>query len=174
MGLPRGGVVVAAEVSIALRAPLDVVIVRKVGVPGHRELAMGATAEGGVRVVDERWRRAELVGQAADHRAEAAEQQRVEAWARAYRAVRPRLPLAGRTAVLVDDGIATGSTARAAIAVTWAAHADRVVLAVPVAAPEAVAEPDGTPRWCARHNPNASRPSATGTTASTRWTTTRC
>ncbi len=140
LGLPRGGVVVAAEVSIALRAPLDVVIVRKVGVPGHRELAMGATAEGGVSVVDERVRRAELVDDAAYARAEAAEQRQVDERARTYRAVRPRLPLAGRTAVLVDDGIATGSTARAAIAVTRAADAARVVLAVPVAAPEAVVE----------------------------------
>lgn len=140
LGLPRGGVVVAAEVAIVLAAPLDVVVVRKVGVPGHRELAMGAIGEGGVRVVDERVRRAEQVDREAYERVEAIEEARVEERAALYRSVRPRLPLAGRTALLVDDGIATGSTARAAIAVCRAEDAASVVLAVPVAPPDAVAE----------------------------------
>ena len=140
LGLPRGGVAVAAEVAAALAAPLDVVVVRKVGVPGHRELAMGAIGEGGVRVVDERVRQFEMVDEEAYDRAEAAERQRVDDRSASYRAVRPRVPLEGRTALLVDDGIATGSTARAAVAVTRAADAARVVLAVPVAPPDAVAE----------------------------------
>lgn len=139
LGLPRGGVPVAAEVAAALGAPLDVVVVRKLGVPDRRELAMGAVGEGGVVVRDDDV--AERAGVspgafAAVHRREVAELERRLAQ---LRALRPRLLLAGRTVVVVDDGVATGSTARAACAVVRAQGAGRVVLATPVVAPGAAA-----------------------------------
>jgi putative phosphoribosyl transferase len=133
LGLPRGGVPVAAAVAVALGAPLDVVMVRKLGVPWQPELAMGAIGEGGVRVlVPETIRRAGVTDEelAGVERRERAELQRR---AQRFRGDRPRLSLAGRTAVVVDDGIATGSTARAACQVARAQGATRVVLAVPVA-----------------------------------------
>jgi len=135
LGLPRGGVPVAHEVALALDAPLDVVIVRKLGVPAQPELGMGAVGEDGVLVINR-----EVVWQAGVPAAEVAaarerEQAEVAARAARYRASRPREPLAGRVAVVVDDGIATGATARAACQVARAQGADRVVLAVPVAPP---------------------------------------
>ncbi len=133
LGLPRGGVQVAAEVAAALDAPLDVILVRKLGVPSMPELAMGAIGEGGVRIVlPETVRRAGVTPEAFDdvERRERAELQRR---AERFRGDRPRIPLAGRTAIVVDDGIATGSTARAACQVARAQGAARVVLAVPVA-----------------------------------------
>jgi len=132
LGLPRGGVPVAAEVARALCAPLDVVVVRKLGVPDRPELAMGAVGEGGVLVVDERI--VDLCGVPAEVLAETVHRERLELddRVRRFRGGRPPLPLAGRVAVLVDDGIATGSTARAAAAVTRALGAARVVLAAPV------------------------------------------
>lgn len=133
LGLPRGGVPVAAEVAVALGAPLDVVVVRKLGVPLQPELAMGAIGEGGVRVlVPETVRRAGVTDEALAgvERRERAELQRR---AQRFRGDRTRLSLVGRTAVVVDDGIATGSTARAACQVARAQGATRVVLAVPVA-----------------------------------------
>ncbi|HEV7210651.1 MAG TPA: phosphoribosyltransferase [Blastococcus sp.] len=134
LGLPRGGVPVAAEVADALGAPLDVIVVRKVGVPFQHELAMGAVGEGGVLVVNQR-----VVGLAGVTPAELAEAERrerteLDSRVERFRGGRPRVPLAGRTAVLVDDGIATGSTARAACAVARALGAARIVLAVPVCA----------------------------------------
>ncbi|GAA3794904.1 phosphoribosyltransferase [Amycolatopsis tucumanensis] len=139
LGLPRGGVPVAFEVARALRAPLDVVVVRKLGVHCRPELAMGAIGEEGVRVVNgEIVRRAGVsAGElAAVERAERAElRRRVEA----FRAGRGRIDLAGRTALIVDDGVATGATARAACQVAWALGAARVVLAVPVGEPGAIA-----------------------------------
>jgi putative phosphoribosyl transferase len=133
LGLPRGGVPVAAEVAAALGAPLDVIVVRKLGVPGHREYAMGAVGEGGVRVVDDEVVRAAGVGAAALRAVETAERAEVVRRAARLRADRPRVPLGGRTAVVVDDGVATGSTARAACAVARLLGARRVVLATPVA-----------------------------------------
>ncbi|HSL06934.1 MAG TPA: phosphoribosyltransferase family protein [Pseudonocardiaceae bacterium] len=133
LGLPRGGVPVAAEVAVALGAPLDVAVVRKLGVPLQPELAMGAIGEGGVRVlVPETIRRAGVTDEAlADvERRERAELQRR---AQRFRGDRTRLSLVGRTAVVVDDGVATGSTARAACQIARAQGAARVVLAVPVA-----------------------------------------
>jgi len=135
LGLPRGGVPVAHEVALALDAPLDVIIVRKLGVPAQPELGMGAVGEDGVLVINR-----EVVWQAGVPAAEVAaardrEQAEVAARAARYRASRPREPLAGRVAVVVDDGIATGATARAACQVARAQGADRVVLAVPVAPP---------------------------------------
>ncbi|HEX5347225.1 MAG TPA: phosphoribosyltransferase family protein [Pseudonocardiaceae bacterium] len=133
LGLPRGGVEVAAEVAAALAAPLDVIMVRKLGVPSQPELAMGAIGEGGVRIVlPETVRRA---GVTPDELAAVEVRERAELQRRAqrFRGDRPRIPLAGRTAVVVDDGIATGSTARVACKVARALGAARIVLAVPVA-----------------------------------------
>lgn len=135
LGLPRGGVPVAAEVARALAAPLDVIIVRKLGVPFQPELGMGAIGEGGARVVnDEVIRRAGVSGDELAH-VEARERTELERRARRFRGDRPSVDLDGRTAVIVDDGIATGSTARAACQVARARGAARVVLAVPVAPP---------------------------------------
>jgi putative phosphoribosyl transferase len=133
VGLPRGGIPVAYEIARALGAPLDVILVRKVGLPAQPELAMGAIGEDGVRVVNEDVVRAEHVTER--QFAEVEELERAELIRRAerYRADHPRVPLAGRTAIVVDDGIATGSTARAACQVARAHGAARVVLAVPLA-----------------------------------------
>jgi len=139
LGLPRGGVPVAYEVAQALGAPLDVIVVRKLGVPYHPELGFGAIGEGGVRVISEEIVRRAGVGEkdlVAVERAEAAELVRR---AHAYREGRPRLPLEGRAVVVVDDGVATGATARAACQVVRAQGAAYVVLAVPVAPPDAAA-----------------------------------
>ena len=138
LGLPRGGVPVAAEVARALDAPLDVIVVRKVGVPGRRELAMGAVGEGGVQVVDERV--LALAHVPPEDFAEAGRRERdaVDECVRRFRGGHPALALDGRVAVLVDDGIATGSTARAACAVARAMGAARVVLAAPVGARESL------------------------------------
>lgn len=138
LGLPRGGVPVAAPVAAALAAPLDVLVVRKLGVPGQPELAMGAVGEGGVVVLEERVLRVADVVDADLTRVRDEQQAVVDRRVRLFREVRPRVPLAGRTVVLVDDGIATGSTARAACAVARAQGAGRVVLAVPVCSPGAV------------------------------------
>jgi putative phosphoribosyl transferase len=140
LGLPRGGVPVAFEVARTLGTPLDVIVVRKLGVPFQPELAMGAVGEGDVLVLNEPVvRRAHVSG------AELAEIERrarakVDRRAHRFRHHRPRLPLAGRTVVLVDDGIATGATARAACQVASAQGAARVVLAVPVCSPDSAAE----------------------------------
>jgi putative phosphoribosyl transferase len=133
LGLPRGGVPVASEVARLLGTPLDVIIVRKLGVPSEPELAMGALGEDGVRVENEGvMESAALSGSdiGAIVRREEAELVRR---ARRYRKGRPRLDLQGRRVIIVDDGIATGSTARAACRVARAHGAARVVLAVPVA-----------------------------------------
>ena len=139
LGLPRGGVPVASEVAVALAAPLDVLLARKLGVPGQPELAMGAVAAGGVQVlnravVDSLGIGAEAVAAVATR--EAAEVDRRE---RAYRPGRPRLDLTGKVVVLVDDGLATGATMRAAVAATRAQGPARVVVAVPVGARETCA-----------------------------------
>jgi putative phosphoribosyl transferase len=133
LGLPRGGVPVAAQVARALGAPLDVIVVRKIGVPFQPELAMGAVGEDGVRVRDPHIIRAGAVKPEEFAAAEARELAAVSARAARYRARRQREPLTGRTAVVVDDGVATGSTARAACQIARAHGAARVVLAVPVA-----------------------------------------
>jgi putative phosphoribosyl transferase len=136
LGLVRGGVPVAARVAEALRVPLDVLVVRKLGVPWAPEVAFGALGAGGVLVLNED------VAARLDERdiAEviAAEQAELQRREDRYRAGRAPLALAGRTAILVDDGLATGATAAAAVAVVRGLGAARVVLAVPVGAPEAV------------------------------------
>lgn len=139
LGLPRGGVPVAAAVAEALEAPLDVLVVRKVGVPTQPELAMGAVAAGGVAVRNEDV--LEMLPAAAQAFEAVAAQELAEVARRehAYRAGRPAPTLAGRAAVLVDDGVATGATIRAAIAAARALGAARVVVAVPVASQEALA-----------------------------------
>lgn len=137
LGLPRGGVPVAAAVAAALEAPLDVIVVRKLGVPGHEELAMGAVASGGVRVLSGRVLATVRLGagvlDAIVERAEAD----VDRSDRLYRGDRPPAPLDGLLVVLVDDGLATGSTMRAAVEAVRRRGAARVVAAVPVAPPEA-------------------------------------
>jgi putative phosphoribosyl transferase len=135
LGLPRGGVPVAAEVAAALGAPLDVIIVRKVGVPYQPELGMGAVGEGGACVLNPEV--IEMAGVSPGEMAtvRAREQAEVGRRARLYRGERPQLPLDGRIAVIVDDGVATGSTAKAACQIAREHGAARVVLAVPVAPP---------------------------------------
>jgi putative phosphoribosyl transferase len=138
LALPRGGVPVAAEVSRALEAPLDVLVVRKLGVPGHEEYAMGAIASGGIRIL-----RKDLIESLELPRSaveavvarEAAELARREIL---YRGGRMHLPVAGRTVIVVDDGIATGSTMLAAVQLLRQQHARYIIVAVPVAPPDTV------------------------------------
>lgn len=132
LGLPRGGVPVAYEVASALDAPLDVIVVRKLGVPFQPELAMGAVGEEGVLVLNPEVVRLAHVGEAEMASVERRELAVVEDRAARFRAGRPRLPLDGKTALIVDDGVATGATARAACRVARELGATRVVLAVPV------------------------------------------
>jgi putative phosphoribosyl transferase len=140
LGLPRGGVPVAAEVARAIGAPLDVVLVRKLGLPQRPELAMGAVGEDGVVVVNQDVVSIGRVDEATFDEVERRERAELERRALRYRSERPRVPLGGRTAVVVDDGIATGATARAACAVARAHGAARVVLAAPVGSPQSVGD----------------------------------
>ncbi|MGB8857837.1 MAG: phosphoribosyltransferase family protein [Ilumatobacteraceae bacterium] len=135
LGLPRGGVVVAFEVAAALHAPLDVIVVRKLGVPSQPELGMGAIGEDGARIINEEVVRLAGVTEGEIAKVEERERVELERRARRFRGTRPRVPLEGRIALVVDDGIATGSTARAACQVARQHGAARVVLAVPVAPP---------------------------------------
>lgn len=139
VGLPRGGVVVAAEVARILGAPLDIVVVRKVAAPWNPELALGAVGEGGVLVRNEDILGMVGVGRAVFQEAAHEAAAQVEARSLRLRGGRPPLQARGRNVILVDDGIATGATAEAAIRVLKAQGAARVVLAVPVATPDAVA-----------------------------------
>jgi putative phosphoribosyl transferase len=140
LGLPRGGVPVAFEVARALGAPLDVIVVRKLGLPSQPELAMGAIGEGGVRTVDRALVRRALVSDEELAAVEARERAELDRRARHLRGDRGPVPLAGRTAIVVDDGVATGSTARAACQVARAQGAAHVVLGVPVGPPDSIAE----------------------------------
>ncbi len=144
LGLPRGGVVVAAAVAAGLGARLDVLVVRKLGVPTQPELAMGAVGESGVVVYDEDVLSRFEVSRFARRRVEARERSELRRRLRAYRGDRPGPEVRGRTVVVVDDGIATGSTARAAVAVLRRRGAGRIVVAAPVASPDAVAKLTGT------------------------------
>ena len=138
LGLPRGGVPVASVVADELDAPLDVIVVRKLGVPSHPELAMGAIGEGGVRIVNEEVVRAANVTAAQFAEVEAREREELARRARLFRGDRERVGIADKTVIIVDDGIATGSTAWAACAVARAAGAGRVVLATPVGAQQSI------------------------------------
>ena len=136
LALPRGGVPVGYEVARALHAPLDVFLVRKLGVPGYRELAMGAIASGGVRVLNEDvvgWYGISPPAIEAVAREEQAELERRE---REYRGGRAPVDVRGRTVLLIDDGLATGSTMKAAVQAMRAQGASRIVVAVPVGAPD--------------------------------------
>ena len=139
LGLPRGGVPVAHEIARALEAPLDVMLVRKVGMPGQPELAIGAVAAGGI-VVHDRTLEREYPGIAAAFERVAAEERReLSRRERVYRAGLAPLFLEGKTVLLVDDGLATGSTMLAAVRAARAAGAGAVVVAVPVASAQAAA-----------------------------------
>jgi putative phosphoribosyl transferase len=134
LGLPRGGVPVAFEVAKALEAPLDVFIVRKLGVPGHEELAMGAVASGKIRVLNEEIVRALRISDETIEVVTAKEEREIERRERLYRGNRPPYTVAGKTVILVDDGLATGSTMRAAVLALKRRSPARLVVAVPVAA----------------------------------------
>ena len=136
LALPRGGVPVAYEVAKALHAPLDVFIVRKIGLPGAEEFAVGAIASGGVRLLDEDVIQRYGVSRAAVDATIAAEERELERRERQYRGSRELPDLDGKTVILVDDGLATGSTMRAAVTALRREGAARIVVAVPVAAPE--------------------------------------
>ncbi|GAB3387752.1 hypothetical protein GCM10027568_07810 [Humibacter soli] len=140
LGIPRGGVPVAAAVAETLDAPLDVIVVRKLGLPGNAEVAMGAIGEG-VRVLDDDLIRA--VGVTDEQLARVEEREQAELGRRLgrYRDDRHPVDAAGRTVIVVDDGVATGATARAACAVVRAQGAASVVLAVPVAPPDWMPRP---------------------------------
>lgn len=143
LGLPRGGVPVAAEVAKAIRAPLDAFVVRKLGLPGHEELAFGAVASNGVRVLNEDVVReytrrggseADLVAVEQRERAELVRREQ------AYRVRRPRLDVENKVAILVDDGLATGATMKAAVRAVRAQRPAHVIVAVPVGADSTCAE----------------------------------
>ena len=140
LGLPRGGVPVAAPVAVALGAPLDVLVVRKLGVPGQPELAMGAIGEQGARVLNDdiishvRLQAGELAA------VERRERDELEARVTRFRGDAGPVDITGRTAVIVDDGIATGATMRVACRVAHARGAARIVVATPVAAPDSLGE----------------------------------
>jgi putative phosphoribosyl transferase len=133
LGLPRGGVPVASEVASALGAELDVLPVRKIGVPGHAELAMGAIASGGALHVEHDTMEAALVTQAQFDAVLARERAELTRREAAYRGDRPPASVEGRTVLLVDDGLATGSTMKAAILALRARHPARIIAALPVA-----------------------------------------
>jgi predicted phosphoribosyltransferase len=134
LGLPRGGVPVAHGVAAALGAPLDVFVVRKLGVPGHEELAMGAIASGGVRVLNRDVLDYMPVGAQAIESVAAREQRELERRERAFRGDKPPLDVGGKTVIVVDDGLATGSTMRAAVHALRKLGPVAVIVAVPVAA----------------------------------------
>ena len=140
LGLPRGGVPVAAKVADALEVPLDVLLVRKLGLPAHREFAIGAIGEGGVRVVDMAMCESYRVGSAELAQVDAEERIELKRRSQLYRKGLPPISLEGHTAILVDDGVATGSTALAASQVARKLGAKKVVLAVPVGSASAVQE----------------------------------
>lgn len=140
LALPRGGVPVAFEVARALHAPLDVFLVRKLGVPGHEELAMGAIASGGVRVLNEEVVRGLDIPDEVIDSVAAEEHRELERREHMYRNDRPAPAVHDKTVILVDDGLATGSTMRAAVTALRRQGAGRIVVAVPVGAPDTCAD----------------------------------
>ena len=142
LGLPRGGVVVAAEVAQRLGVPLDAFVVRKLGVPGHEELAMGALAAGGVRVINDDVVNAHGITPSQLSAVTEREQSELDRREESYRSGRPHVDVADRTAIVVDDGLATGSTMKAAVAALRSQRPAKLVAAVPVAAPSVGREID--------------------------------
>ncbi len=140
LGLPRGGVPVAAMVAEAIKAPLDVIVVRKLGVPSQPELAMGAIGENGAHVLNHDVIRASQVSEQALQSVESRERNELDRRLRVIRSVHPRESVVRCAAVIVDDGIATGATMRAAIGVARAGGAATVIVATPVAPPDVVAD----------------------------------
>lgn len=140
MGLPRGGVPVAFEVARALHAPLDAFVVRKLGVPYREELAMGAIARGGVRVLNRAVIESLQIPDWAIDEVATREESELERRERAYRAGRPAADVSGRTIILIDDGIATGSSVRAAVEALRRMNAGAIVVATPVAALDTAGE----------------------------------
>jgi putative phosphoribosyl transferase len=140
LALPRGGVPVGFEIATRLGLPLDVFVVRKLGVPGQRELAMGAIASGGIRVLNEDVLRAMPHAAATVAEVTSEETREVERRERDYRQDRPAPELSGRTVILVDDGLATGATMLAAIAALRQKNPAKIVVAVPVCPPETLSE----------------------------------
>ncbi len=138
LGVPRGGVVVAAEIARALDAPLDVYITRKLGAPGNPELAIGAIAEDGTRVVDPETIRLLGVSEAYLSQEQARQQEEIRRRAALYRGDRPPLPLEGKRVILVDDGVATGRTLEAAIRALRQRPIKELILAVPVGPPSTI------------------------------------
>src|SRR5688500_18491961 len=140
LGLPRGGIPVAFEVARLIGAPLDVCVVRKLGVPGHEEIAMGAIASGGVEMLNARTIRALRITRAEIMGILARERQELERRERAFRAGHPPVEVRGRTVILVDDGLATGASMSAAVAALRRRGPRAIVAAVPVASASACAE----------------------------------
>jgi putative phosphoribosyl transferase len=136
LGLPRGGVPVAEQIAWALEAPLEVFIVRKLGVPGHQELAMGAIASGGVRVMNMDIVRSLGISEEQIVKVADAEQRELQRREKQYRGDRPALSLSGKIVILVDDGVATGATMRVAIKALRELGLQKLVVAVPVAPPD--------------------------------------
>lgn len=136
LALPRGGVPVAYEVALALNVPLDIFIVRKLGLPGHEELAIGAIASGGVRVLNEDIIHALNIPEGMISRVAQQELQELKRREQLYRGDRPMLDIHDKTVILVDDGLATGASMRAAVSGVRTQHPARIVIAVPTAAPE--------------------------------------
>ncbi|RPJ25772.1 MAG: phosphoribosyltransferase [Chloroflexi bacterium] len=134
--LPRGGVPVAYEVALALNAPLDIFIVRKLGLPGQKELAIGAIASGGIRVLNEDIIRALAVPEEVVNLVARQELQELERREQIYRGDRPALEIRDRIVIVIDDGLATGASMRAAVTGLRTRHPARIVIAVPAAAPE--------------------------------------
>lgn len=140
LALPRGGVPVAFEVAKVLNAPLEVFLVRKLGVPGHEELAMGAIASGGIRVLNQEVIESLGISPRTIDQVAATQQRELEEREKLYRGDRPLPDLRSRTIILIDDGLATGSTMRAAVAALRQQEPARIVVAVPTASPEACQE----------------------------------
>lgn len=140
LGLPRGGVPVAEQIALALNAPLEVFIVRKVGVPGHEELAMGAIATGGLQVANQSVMRSAGVTAEEFSRAAVAESVILRAREHAFRRGKEKLELSGKIVILVDDGIATGATMRVAVRALRQGSLEKLVIAVPVAPPDICGE----------------------------------
>lgn len=140
LALPRGGVPVAFEIALALEAPLDVFLVRKLGVPGHSELAMGAIAQGAVTVLNDEVVRQMRIAPETIDRVAARESRELERRSREYRGSRSEPDVAGKTVILVDDGLATGSTMLAALNALRRQRPARIIVAAPVASPHALVD----------------------------------